>query len=143
MEAAAVPVIVADDLELPLGPSWEEFSLRVREQDVDDIPGLIERSQHRAIEMGLAARRAWKAYFSPQATVGSLVGWAQQLLKHPRSPPALLRIEEYTSPPLVRAKLRRVLSRRLHPANASGFQRVMHAVMPMNIAALRRAYDGK
>ncbi len=32
MEAGAVPVIVADDLQLPLGPAWEDFSLGVRER---------------------------------------------------------------------------------------------------------------
>ncbi len=106
MEAAAVPVIVADDLELPLGPRWEEFSLRVREQDVDKIPNLIERRQDRAEAMGKAARAAWEAYFSPQATVGSVVGWAQLLLARSHRCPLHLRLQEYTDFHLLKGKLR-------------------------------------
>ena len=109
MEAGSVPVIISDDLELPLGPRWEEFSLRVREQDIDDIPRLIERRQDQASEMGAAARRTWETYFSPQATVGSIVGWAQRLLAHSHHRPILLQIREYTTPRLVRPKLRYAL----------------------------------
>ena len=89
LEAGAVPVIVADDLELPVGPKWEEFSLRVPEQDIEDVPQLVERLQDEAAEMGSAARRAWEDYFSPESTANSFVGWARHI-----------------SPRLVRAKLR-------------------------------------
>ncbi|HEY1583440.1 MAG TPA: exostosin family protein, partial [Chthoniobacterales bacterium] len=76
IEASSVPVIVADDLALPLGPNWEEFSIRVREREIDDVPRLIEHYADRAFEMGAAARRAWETYFSPEASIGSVVAWA-------------------------------------------------------------------
>lgn len=118
MEAGSVPVIIADDLELPLGPRWEEFSLRVPERDVNDIPELVERWQDQATEMGLAARRTWEAYFSPQATFGAIVGWAQLLLAHSHRRPIMLQIEEYTTPRLVRAKLGQALRRRFQSKDA-------------------------
>ena len=111
MEAGAVPVIIADDLELPKGPSWDEFSLRVRERDIDDLPDRVERVQERATEMGTAARRAWESYFSPEATVGSLVGWALQLLANGSQRPGSLAFAEYTSPRLIKDKLRNSLNR--------------------------------
>ncbi|MEO8950608.1 MAG: exostosin family protein [Chthoniobacterales bacterium] len=111
MEAGAVPVIVADDLELPLGPAWEEFSLRVRERDVDDIPKLVERWQGQSGRMGREARLAWESYFSPGATVGSIVRWAGLLLRHSGRRPAMIRLAEFTSPRLARTKVRHLLSR--------------------------------
>lgn len=106
MEAAAVPVILSDELELPVGPEWETFCLRVPEREIDRTPRLIEEQQARAREMGAAARSAWELYFSPQNTVQSVVSWARLLLNHPARRPALLNLKEYTSYPLLRAKLR-------------------------------------
>ncbi len=106
MEAGAVPVIVADDLELPLGPEWERCSLRVREAEIDDVPQLVERCQEHATEMGLAARYAWETYFSPEATVGSVVTWANLLVGRGWQRPVGIRCGELTSPRLLKAKLR-------------------------------------
>lgn len=111
MEAAAVPVIVAGDLELPLGPEWERFSLRVREAEINDVPQLVERYQEQASEMGLAARRAWETYFSPEATVGSVVEWARLLVGPSRRRPAGIRFGTFTSPRLLKAKLRYLFGR--------------------------------
>lgn len=105
MEAGAVPVIIADELALPGGPDWDSFSLRVRERDVEDVPMIVEKCQDRAAEMGATARRTWEAYFSPQATVAALVGWAEQLLARRHRRPAFLRLAEYTSPRFVKNKV--------------------------------------
>lgn len=111
MEAGAIPVIVADDLQLPLGPRWEEFSLRVPERDVATIPQLLERWEHRAAAMGAAARDAWEMYFSPGATVGSMIGWAGLLLGNFPRRPARICLGEYGDPRRLKSKLRRVLAR--------------------------------
>jgi hypothetical protein len=115
MEAAAVPVIVSDDLELPLGPSWEEFSVRVQERDIESIPRLIEQLHDRATKMGSAARRVWETYFSPEATVASVVGWARLLLTHSHRRPTRLQVEEYTDVRLARAKLHHVVRKEMRP----------------------------
>jgi len=106
MEAGAVPVIVADDLELPQGPAWEKFSIRVPQRAVQDIPAAVEALLERAEEMGRAARLAWEAYFSEPATLATLVAWARQLLRHPRRQPLRLRAAEYLSLSRLRAKWR-------------------------------------
>ncbi len=111
MEAGAVPVIVADDLQLPLGPAWEDFSLRVREREVATIPRLLERWQHRAPAMGAAARSAWDEYFSPGATIGSMVRWAGLLVGNPRRRPAEICLGEYGDPRRLKSKLRGVFAR--------------------------------
>ncbi len=109
MEAGAIPIIISDDLELPRGPRWEEFSFRVREQDVAGIPRRCEQWESQAAEMGAAARRAWEEYFSPATTIGSVVSWAQRLLlRSPRRPVRLWAEEQFT-PELLKAKLRSLL----------------------------------
>lgn len=118
MEAGAVPVIIADELALPVGPDWDSFSLRVRERDVDDVPVIVEKWQNRAAGMGTAARCAWEAFFAPQATVAALVGWASQLLARSYRRPALLRFAEYTSPRFVKNKAVDALDRCRFTANS-------------------------
>ena len=60
-----VPVIVSDQWVPPEGPRWEQFSLRVAEKDIGQIPSLLERHESAAVGMGLAARKEWEAWFSP------------------------------------------------------------------------------
>ncbi|HEY1581529.1 MAG TPA: exostosin family protein [Chthoniobacterales bacterium] len=109
LEAGAVPVIIADDFELPVGPRWEECSIRVPEEEVANIPGLLEGLAKKAGAMGRAARAVWEDYFSPAATVNSFVYWARLLFLHSHRRSTGLIVEEYTRPGLVRAKLRHLL----------------------------------
>ncbi|HEY1771410.1 MAG TPA: exostosin family protein [Chthoniobacterales bacterium] len=107
MEVGAVPVIIAYDIELPLGPDWETFALRVAERDIDTVPRLIERWEDRAGAMGSLAHQAWERYFSPQATFGSVAGWGLRLLATPVKRPAALWFEEHSNPRRWLARLRR------------------------------------
>jgi hypothetical protein len=106
MEAGCVPVVVSDSMELPVGPAWDTFLVRVAERDVESIPAVVEGLRERAAAMGAAARAAWEAFFSDQATVGSLVGWARQLLKAGSRRPVAVWAAEYFTPRRVVAKLR-------------------------------------
>ena len=56
-------MIVSDEWYPPKGPSWDEFSVRVREQDIEEIPARIESLKGRAQDMGTKARHAWEANF--------------------------------------------------------------------------------
>src|SRR2546430_7005512 len=42
-----VPVIVSDDWVEPTGPNWDEFTIRVPEGAVADIPRLLESREDR------------------------------------------------------------------------------------------------
>lgn len=90
MEAASVPVIIADDICLPHGPQWEEFSLQVPESDVAGIPKLLESRAEMSSAMGRAARRAWESFFSPSVSFRSLGQWAVELLAARRAKNQLL-----------------------------------------------------
>lgn len=57
-------VILADDWHRQQEIDWESFSITVREREVDRLPEILERNQHRAAEMGEAARREWERWFS-------------------------------------------------------------------------------
>jgi len=66
MMMGRVPVIVSDQMVLPEGPDWEEFSIRVAESRVKQIPALLESRRAEAATMGAAARRAWLEWFAPE-----------------------------------------------------------------------------
>ncbi|HEV3384894.1 MAG TPA: exostosin family protein [Gemmata sp.] len=108
MEAGAVPVIVSDSIQLPQGPDWTSFSIRVAERDVESIPAAVEELQNEAASMGRKARDTWEAFFSESATAGTVVRWALQLTPFSRRPISL-RAAEYLNPRQIRAKLRYLL----------------------------------
>jgi hypothetical protein len=79
MKAGRVPVIISDQWLLPVGPSWERFSLRVRQRDVRDLPAILEQNEDRAESMGRLAREAWEAWFSREMCFHRIVEWCLHL----------------------------------------------------------------
>ena len=73
------PVIISDAWCAPIGPRWDEFSIRVPESDVDEIPRLLEERRPEAGEMGRLARQAWVDWFGPEAAFHRTVEWALDL----------------------------------------------------------------
>jgi hypothetical protein len=65
MKMGRVPVILSDDWVAPEGPAWQEFSIRVSESRVDELPEIIRRYESDAFVMGKLARQAWENWFSP------------------------------------------------------------------------------
>jgi hypothetical protein len=78
MKAGRAPVIISDEWVEPEGPAWAEFSLRVRERDVEGIPCLLENMAVRSAEMGRRARVAWEAWFSPSVAFQTLAAKATE-----------------------------------------------------------------
>lgn len=64
MKAGRVPVILADDWVAPVGPTWNEFSLRVKERDLERVADICATSVGRASEMGRLAQQAFADFFS-------------------------------------------------------------------------------
>ncbi|MEO8043835.1 MAG: exostosin family protein [Spartobacteria bacterium] len=116
MEAGAVPVIVSDKLELPLGPDWDKFSFHVREQEIEALPQMIEGWQDRAASMGATARKEWQEHFAPQAAVASVIRWSRLLLAGSHRRTLKLRLKEYTNPHFVKTKVRVHLKQATVPA---------------------------
>lgn len=78
MAMAVAPVLVADGTELPQGPNWDEFVIRVPEADLDRLEELIVPYASRYQEMGARAYAAWALHFSPDRLVPY---YAQALLR--------------------------------------------------------------
>jgi hypothetical protein len=79
MMLGRVPVILSDQWVPPHGPDWESFSLRVKENEVNKIPDLLETCAPDAPSMGRAARAAWVDWFSEGASFHRTVEWCLEL----------------------------------------------------------------
>lgn len=66
MRMGRAPVILSDAWVPPIGPRWEEFSIRVRESDFARIPVLLEQRESEAVGMGERARAEWDEWFSEE-----------------------------------------------------------------------------
>ena len=86
MAKGIAPVLIADDYELPPGPTWETFLLRVAEKDIARLPQLLEPHVASAAERGWLARAAFAEYFSMERELDRIVALAAQSLRH--VPPA-------------------------------------------------------
>jgi len=73
MEMGLVPVIISDSWVAPVGPKWEDFSVRVAERDVANVVSIVERYESRYRQRGRLARDEWLRWFSPQAQFNSIV----------------------------------------------------------------------
>jgi hypothetical protein len=78
MAMGVAPVLVADSIELPKGPDWDEFAIRVREADLGRLEKILAPHAPRYLEMGARAHAAWAKYFSPDQLVPY---YAQALLR--------------------------------------------------------------
>ena len=73
MRMGRVPVILSDAWVPPVGPRWEEFSIRVPERDFARIPVLLEQRENEAVEMGERAHAEWNEWFSDEVLFHRLV----------------------------------------------------------------------
>jgi hypothetical protein len=81
MKAGRVPVIISDQWVPPTGPAWETFSIRVRENQIGQIPPLLERYEAEADRMGRLARVTWEEWFSRETVFHRIIEWCLSL-KH-------------------------------------------------------------
>ncbi|MFL6530832.1 MAG: exostosin family protein, partial [Chthoniobacterales bacterium] len=64
MRMGRAPVILSDSWVAPDGPRWDEFSIRIPESDVSQIPRLLEARESDAVAMGERAHAAWQEWFA-------------------------------------------------------------------------------
>jgi hypothetical protein len=65
MEAGRVPVIIADQWVPPSGLNWNEFAVFVSENDVKNIPQILEGIEPDWEKMARRAREVWEYNFAP------------------------------------------------------------------------------
>ena len=80
-----VPVIISDQWVPPKGPGWGNFSIRIPESDLQDLPSTLTRMEDRAEEMGRRARLVWEEWFSPQVSFHRIVEWCLDAQNTPES----------------------------------------------------------
>jgi hypothetical protein len=67
MRLGRPPVILSDDWVPPDGIPWSDFSLRVAERKVGELPEILSAFRPWALEMGENARVAWERWCRPGA----------------------------------------------------------------------------
>jgi Exostosin family len=84
LHAGRVPVIIADQWVAPEGPDWAEFSIRVREEQIEQIPSLLERFESEWRQMAFLARKTWATWFSDEVLFDRVGDSLSELLKRRR-----------------------------------------------------------
>ncbi|MGA1983649.1 MAG: exostosin family protein [Acidobacteriaceae bacterium] len=107
MAAGVAPVLLADGYELPPGPAWDTFLLRIPERDIARLPALLEAHVASAVERGRLARQAYVEYFSVEREVDCIIELAAQSLHH--GPPPEARFRKRQAAIIRRAELGRKL----------------------------------
>lgn len=74
------PVILADEWVAPTGIDWSACSIRLREDEVAKIPGVLREREGDFMEMAAAARTCWEDWFAEDATFHRLVEWSLEIL---------------------------------------------------------------
>jgi len=82
MASGVAPVLLSDDYELPPGPAWETFLLRVPEREIARLPALLEAQVGSTAERGRLAREAFVEYFSVEREFDRIVELAARSLRH-------------------------------------------------------------
>lgn len=111
MKMGRAPVILSDEWVPPVGPRWEEFSLRVAEKDVASLPALLQGREGHAAAMGARARREWEEWFSEEVRFHRVVEWCLQIRAQRRLPERIAHLSCYAQ--FFRNYHARALGRRL------------------------------
>ncbi|MDB5333139.1 MAG: hypothetical protein JWP03_4290, partial [Phycisphaerales bacterium] len=83
MAAGRVPVIISDDWVEPAGPAWEQFSIRVAERDVLDIPRLLKERENAFQEMATRCRAEFSSRFGRRSMFNYLGDCLERLQENP------------------------------------------------------------
>ena len=95
MRMGRVPVILSDDWVEPVGPCWDQFSIRIPEKDFARLPELLEAREAQAPQMGLLARAHWEEWFSEQVCFHRVIEWCLQIKQRRRLPEKWARFLPY------------------------------------------------
>jgi Exostosin family len=80
MQMGRVPIIISDQWVPPAGPAWQEFSIRVSQDRITEIPEILNAFKYRYAEMGKLARQAWERWFAPNVQFHRIAEYASDLM---------------------------------------------------------------
>jgi hypothetical protein len=95
MRMGRAPVILADEWVPPIGPKWDEFSIRVPESEAMNIPKILEEREGEADALGLKARQEWERWFAPEVVFDTVVDWCLEIKASRRLPEYFSRMAVY------------------------------------------------
>jgi hypothetical protein len=104
MAAGIAPVLLSDEYELPPGPDWDSFLLRIPERDIVRLPQLLEPHLASAAQRGRLAREAFVEHFSLEKEFDRIAELAALSLRH--APPSEQRFRRQQAAIIRRAELR-------------------------------------
>ena len=73
MKLGRAPVIISDAWTPPIGPNWNECSVRILEKDILKIPKLLRERENEWKELGERARNTWEKWFSDSKASETIV----------------------------------------------------------------------
>ena len=88
MEVGIAPVIVSDDWTPPLGPRWDEFTLRVAEADIGSLFEIVKAHEDEYQLRGRKARKAFEEFFAPDRYWDGLLQAIARIRQNQRVPEA-------------------------------------------------------
>ena len=73
MKLGRAPVVISDNWVPPSGPDWNSFSITIPENEIGQIPRLLEEIEDKSVEMGRRAEIEWNNWFSNQGSINSIL----------------------------------------------------------------------
>lgn len=117
MRMGCAPVIISDQWVPPEGPNWEDFSIRIDEENVKNIPKILSEKVHKSNKMGKKARKNWEKWFSKKSTFHRVVEWCIDIRRERELPERLLRLSvlpQLLEPTYFKMFVRGILPREAH-----------------------------
>lgn len=74
LAAGRVPVVIADEWVPPKGPDWSACIVRCAEEQVDQLPGMLDRVSSDWKPMAEAARTTYAEFFAPNVAFERVIG---------------------------------------------------------------------
>lgn len=89
MQLGRVPVIISDEWVPPQGKNidWNQFSIRIKENQIEEIPLILEKYEAQYEEMSRQARLAWESRFTQEKNIEyaiDVIYDLRQKLNYPR-----------------------------------------------------------
>jgi hypothetical protein len=79
LAAGRAPVVIADTWMPPVGPDWDEFSIRWPQARTAELPEYLAQRESEAVTMGRNARAAYDQWFAPDIVLTRLLDQLDQL----------------------------------------------------------------
>ncbi len=79
MMMGRVPVIISDEWVEPAGINWDDFSIRIKQKNISNIPQILNERAADADKMGIKARYIWEEYFADENSFHRIAEWLLEI----------------------------------------------------------------